>query len=75
LQNKLDQLEQMKFRPKLIVITETWLSNEICEFFNIDGYNVVHNCRGDGYAGIARFVAEGVSYDVVRSETAKNLRR
>jgi hypothetical protein len=73
---KLDELKilikNQKYRPHIIIITETWLLPNNCQFYNLDGYTAVHSCRQidriTGNGGLSVFVQNNIQFDVIKNE-------
>jgi ABC-type uncharacterized transport system permease subunit len=61
-------LSDYTVRPEVIVICETWLSESLTAFCNVEGYRAVHNCRSAGYAGLTVFVREDVQCEITCNE-------
>lgn len=48
--------------PEIVVISETWLTNEIKQHYEISGYKNYHTIRADGYGGLSVYIKEGVQH-------------
>jgi Reverse transcriptase (RNA-dependent DNA polymerase) len=76
IKNKLDELKilirNLNSRPDVIIISETWLLPENCDFINLDGYTAVHNCRPVNYlvgnGGLSIFVCNNIDFDIIKNE-------
>jgi hypothetical protein len=72
LRGKMNELEivlnNATVSPEVVVICETWLTDSMSKFYNLDGYDVVHNCREDGYAGLSIFIRNDLQFDIILNE-------
>jgi hypothetical protein len=72
LRNKMSDLEVIlensTTQPEVVVICETWLSESLAPFCNLEGYEVVHNCRSDGYAGLSVFVRSNIEFELILND-------
>jgi exonuclease III len=70
--DKLDRLvlllRALTVRPDVVVISETWLKPLDAQFYNIPGYNAVHNCRSGGYGGISIFISQEIEFKELKNE-------
>jgi len=70
--DKLDKLilllRSLTVRPDIVVISETWLKPEDSQFYNIQGYNAIHNCRSGGYGGLSIFISEQIEFEELKNE-------
>lgn len=65
LRNKHSQLEAeiIVFDcPEVIVISESWLTEEIKEHYQISGYKHYHTTRRDGYGGLSIYIKEEIQH-------------
>lgn len=66
--NKLDNLnvylEQHK-NPDLLFLTETWLKNCETKYYDITGYEGVHNCRATKGGGVAIYIKQGFKFEIL----------
>lgn len=65
LRNKHSQLEAEIILfdcPEVIVISESWLTEEIKEHYQISGYNHYHTTRRDGYGGLSIYIKEEIQH-------------
>lgn len=65
--SRFDQLkfviEQLKRKPDVIVVSETWVSNDLIQLYRIDGYNSVFSCRKNGTGGgLVVFVLDNLTF-------------
>lgn len=59
LRNKHPQLEaeiELYEYPEVVVISETWLTEEIKNHYEISGYSSYHTTRIDGYGGLSIYI-------------------
>lgn len=66
LRTKLSALEsEIKFYgyPSLVVIGETWLTDGLKAFYDIDGYDSYHTTRHDGYGGLSVYVKNSLPHN------------
>lgn len=62
-------IEQLKKKPHLIVITETWLKNEEIIFYNLKNYQSIGNCRENTRGGgILLYIRDDIKFNIVKSE-------
>lgn len=50
--------------PDILVVCESRLTNNITDFFDLQGYSSHHTTRHDGYGGISIYVKENLSHQV-----------
>ena len=66
LKNKLDDLHSLLVRTSItwdvICIAESWLKNDILQYYNLENYNLVASCRDSGEGGgVALYIHEKYS--------------
>ena len=48
--------ELVIYKPAIVAVTETWLSEDISPYYNYKNYQMFHKCRKDGgRGGVALF--------------------
>ena len=62
--NKFDSyLNNLKHEFPIIALSETWLTENNCDRFGIDGYNAEHNFRSNrGGGGVAIYIEVFIQY-------------
>lgn len=73
IRNKLNELaiyiESLDSKPQIIIITESWLKNNETQFFNLDGYQSITNCRSTHRGGgIIIFIRDDIKFNVIKNE-------
>ena len=58
---------------RCIAITETWLNNDLCDIYNIDGYQMVHGRDNQRGGGIAIYIKNNNEFRI-RNDLNKLLR-
>jgi hypothetical protein len=77
IRNKMDEIELMisKHSPSVIVLNETWLQENECEFYKIKGYVGVFNCRSAETrgGGTAIYIRDTVKHKLIYEAIKFNL--
>lgn len=73
IRNKLPELEGFLYEqgkmPKIIIITETWLRPEDIQFYNLNNYQTIANCREKHRGGgVLMFIHNDIKYNLLSSE-------
>lgn len=75
LRNKLPALEAeiVKYEyPEVIVVSETWLTDNIEQFFEIPNYTSYHTTRNDGWGGLTVYIMSKVEHTVRQVPSQKD---
>lgn len=65
LRNKLDDLNDIVYQNKnihIIILTETWIYANEEQYFNIDKFKAVHNCRNTRGGGASIYIREEIAF-------------
>lgn len=62
-------LRSIDYDFTFIIVTETWLNNDIDLGFDLDGYSSVGLCRNVNGGGIKIFIRDGLNYSIVENLT------
>ena len=73
-------LDSLKFKFKVIGLSETWLTNDNSELFHFDGYKSIHRVRkGKRGGGVALYIDCNINYvsrqdlDICLSDVAESV--
>lgn len=68
---KLDSLamfiDSLDVPVDVLIVCETWIKKERARFYKINGYSNVYSCRSQSAGGLAVFVRNGISYEILRN--------
>ena len=60
-------LDTLKNRPKVLILTETWMTTDLTNYSNIDGYNACHTVRKHRRSGgVSIYCSEDISMSHVK---------
>lgn len=67
LRNKIDELQCFlkTHECDILVLTETWLSKEETQYFNLDGLQGIHSCREGRGGGVSIYIKNKLDHSVV----------
>lgn len=67
IRNKFEELQcyLRLHRCHILTITETWLSEDEVQFFELQGYRAVHSCREGRGGGTSLFVCDEIGFEVM----------
>lgn len=73
IRNKLNELvifiDELNYKPHIIIITESWLRDNEIKFFNLEGYQTIANCRSSHRGGgIIIFIRDDIKFNVLKNE-------
>lgn len=66
-------VSQLSKLPEIIAIQETWFSGQYLNLYEIDGFDVIHCERYDGYGGTSIYVNSNLRYKVILRKSEDNL--
>ena len=62
-------LNELKEKPHVIVITETWLKEDEIKFYNLKNYQSIANCRKDSRGGgIIIYIRDDINFNIILNE-------
>lgn len=70
--NRFDKLKfalhKLPRKPDVLVVSETWVSVDLVQLYDIDGYESTFSCRKDGRGGgLAVFVLKKLNFSIINS--------
>lgn len=60
-------VESLRTNVDVIVVGETMLKQERCQYYNIAGFSSVHSCRNQSSGGLAMFIRDGMDYTIKKN--------
>lgn len=62
-------LDDMKEKPHVIIITESWLKHDEAKFYNLNNYQSVANCRTNHRGGgVIMYIRNDIKFNTVYNE-------
>lgn len=62
-------IENLDKKPNIIIITESWLKENELEFYNLNHYETIGNCRKNQRGGgIIIFIRDDIKFNILKND-------
>ncbi|CAH0555183.1 unnamed protein product [Brassicogethes aeneus] len=62
-ESKILEVDTAQTNPDIIVLTETWLTQQESIFYTLKNYNSIHSCRTTKGGGVCIYISSHISYN------------